>query len=113
MTRPMPTLTPKQREEALRKASITRKERAELKAKLANGSITLKDALTKKKYVDNQALYNMRVIDVLRTQPGIGPAKATKIMAELDIAERKRLKGLGPRQRERLIDYAGENFSRA
>ncbi|MFT4123922.1 MAG: guanylate kinase, partial [Microbacteriaceae bacterium] len=44
----------------------------------------------------------LRVRDLLLSIPGVGPRKTTRVMAELGIAEAKRLGGLGVRQRPRL-----------
>jgi hypothetical protein len=46
----------------------------------------------------------MRVSEVLEAMPAYGPVKARSLMEELDIATSRRLRGLGPRQRERLLE---------
>lgn len=46
----------------------------------------------------------MKVSTLIETLPGYGKAKAEKIMAELKIAESRRLKGLGERQEAALLD---------
>jgi hypothetical protein len=35
--------------------------------------------------------------------PAYGPVKARRLMGELDIAPTRRIRGLGPRQREALL----------
>ena len=49
----------------------------------------------------------MKAITLIETLPGYGKAKAEKIMKELDIAESRRLKGLGERQRKALLERLG------
>ena len=46
----------------------------------------------------------MKVANLIETMPGYGKAKAEKIMAELKIAESRRLRGLGERQLSALLD---------
>lgn len=47
----------------------------------------------------------LRVRELLTSMPGIGPTRAARIMAELGIAESKRVGGLGVRQRRTLGDW--------
>ena len=44
----------------------------------------------------------MKVSTLIETLPGYGKAKAEKIMKELQIAESRRLRGLGERQQVAL-----------
>jgi hypothetical protein len=43
---PLPVLTDEQRKQALEKAAIARKKRAELKGQLKSGKLTLRDVLS-------------------------------------------------------------------
>ena len=45
-----------------------------------------------------------RVEYALRYIYGVGPARARRVMDELDIADSRRLRGLGPRQRAALLE---------
>jgi len=49
----------------------------------------------------------LRVRELLTSIPGLGPARADRALDRLEISPRKRLGGLGARQRERLSDYLG------
>jgi len=40
---------------------------------------------------------------VLEALPGVGKVRARKIMERLDISASRRVKGLGPKQRESLL----------
>ena len=53
---------------------------------------------------DDPVVGRMKVSTLIETLPGYGKAKAEKIMAELKIAESRRLKGLGERQEAALLD---------
>ena len=46
----------------------------------------------------------MKVSALIESLPGYGKAKATKIMDELGISPNRRVKGLGERQRENLLE---------
>ena len=96
----LPTLTPEQREQALKKAQEARSERSAALAGLKNGSITLFDFLTS----DNEVLRRTRVTQVLRALPGVGKVRATRLMEEARIDANRRVSGLGPVQRATLED---------
>jgi hypothetical protein len=97
----VPKLDPAQRQAALAKAAEARRIRAELKQMLKAGEVSLRDVLDRSGSAD--ALAKMRVSDVLEAMPAYGPVKARELMERLDIAPSRRLRGLGPRQRERLL----------
>ena len=97
----IPQLTPEQRAAALEQAKKARTERAKIREDLKAGKITLKSVLAKK---DDPIVGRMKVSTLIETLPGYGKAKAQKIMAELKIAESRRLKGLGERQEAALLE---------
>ena len=97
----LPDLDPETRAAALAKAAEARRIRAELKQMLKSGEVTLRQVLDQSGNSD--ALAKMRVIDVISAMPAYGPVKARRLMEELDIAPTRRLRGLGPRQREGLL----------
>ncbi len=47
----------------------------------------------------------LRVRELLTSIPGLGPTRVAKIMAELEISDKKRVGGLGARQRVKFRDY--------
>jgi hypothetical protein len=96
-----PALTPEQRQAALQKAAECRRQRAEIKAKLKQGSLSL-DELFEQATRDD-ALAKLKVVSVLESMPGVGKVQARRIMVELDISESRRLRGLGRNQREGLL----------
>lgn len=96
-----PKLTPEQRARALEKAAAARKDRAALKQALKEGSLTLPDLLARA--ATDDAAGGIKVSAVLTSLPGLGKVKAQRLMESLGIAESRRLRGLGAKQREALI----------
>ena len=96
----LPQLTDEQRKEALEKAAQARHERAELREKIKSGKVTLEEVLDS----DDPIANRMKDSALIESLPGYGKAKAAKIMDELGISASRRVKGLGARQREQLIE---------
>lgn len=101
----LPQLSDEQRKEALEKAAKVRKARAELREQLKSGKVTLAEVLSR---VDDPTVGRMKVSSLIESLPGYGKAKAAKLMDELDISESRRVKGLGTRQREELLERLGQ-----
>jgi hypothetical protein len=95
-----PPLTEEQRRQALEKAGIARRKRAELKEQLKNGQTTL-GALIER--TADEVVGKMKVSTVLESLPGVGRVRARKIMERLDISESRRMRGLGAKQKENLL----------
>ena len=100
----IPELSAEARAAALEKAKAARIKRAAVREDLKNGEISLQDVLGMK---DDEIVGRMKVSTLIETLPGYGKAKAEKIMAELKIAESRRLKGLGERQEAALLERLG------
>ena len=96
----LPTLTDEQRKAALEKAAQARHARAELREKVKTGKVSLKEVLDSTDPVAER----MKVSALIESLPGYGKAKAAKIMDELGISATRRVKGLGARQREQLLE---------
>ncbi len=101
----LPKLTDEQRKAALAKAAEARKARAELKADLKRGATNLKEVLEKAE--TDVIIGKTRVKTLLEALPKVGKVKAAEIMAELEIAESRKIKGLGERQRQALLERFG------
>ena len=97
----LPVLTPEQRQQALEKAAIARKKRAELKGELKSGKKSLKDVLDRS---GDDIVGKMKVSNVLESLPGVGKVKARRTMEEIGISETRRVRGLGEQQRAKLLD---------
>lgn len=96
-----PPLTEEQRRQALQKAAIARRKRAELKEQLKSGRTTLSELLERTQGDD--VVGKMKVSTVLESLPGVGRVRARKIMERLDISESRRMRGLGAKQKENLL----------
>ena len=98
---PLPTLTEEQRKAALEKAAEARRARAELKGQLKNGTLKLKDVLARS---SEDVIGKMKVSAVLEALPGVGKVRARKIMERLEISTSRRVRGLGAKQRDALLE---------
>lgn len=94
--------TDAQRKVAVEKSNAIRRERVEMKRKVKDGELALEELLDR---IDEPAVGRIRVYDALRSLPGVGTAKAERLMDALGISRSRRLQGLGVRQRESLSAY--------
>ena len=97
----IPQLSPEERKAALEKAKAARIKRAEVREKLKAGALSVKQILDMK---DDPIIGRMKVSTLIETLPGYGKAKSEKIMNELQIADSRRLRGLGERQLAALLE---------
>ena len=97
-----PELTKEQRAAALAKAAEARQVRAELKHLLKTGSVTFPELLERAE--DDPIVAGMKVYAVLSSLPGTGKVKAKRLMEGHAIAESRRIRGLGQRQRAALLE---------
>ena len=102
---PLPALTPEQRSAALEKAAAARRARAEVKNRLKYSSGVLSEVIEQGRTDD--VIGKLKVLSLLESLPGIGKVKARAIMAEVGIAESRRVRGLGPHQAAALIERFG------
>lgn len=98
-----PQLTPEQRAAALAKAAEARAARAEIKARLKMGSMSLAEALES----DDVNVGKLKVVSLLESLPGVGKVKARKVMEDVEIADNRRVQGLGAQQKQKLLDLLG------
>lgn len=98
-----PQLTDAQRQAALVKAAEARRARAEMKELLRTGSLSLTDVFERAE--DDQIVASTKVFAVLVSLPGFGKIKAKRLMEDLGIAENRRVRGLGDRQRAKLLEF--------
>ena len=92
----LPELTPEQRQAALDKAAASRRERAEVKNRLKHSGASILDVLREGQV--NDVIGKMRVVDLLQSMPGLGKVRARQLMERLNIAESRRVRGLGTKQ---------------
>lgn len=98
-----PQLTPEQRAAALAKAAEARSARADIKARLKMGSMSLLEALDS----DDPNVGKLKVVALLESLPGVGKVKARRVMEDIGIADNRRVQGLGAQQRAALLDQLG------
>ncbi|MDN5789684.1 MAG: 30S ribosomal protein S13 [Micrococcales bacterium] len=97
----LPPLTPEQRAAALAKAATARRERAAVKNRLKHSRGSLAEVI---EYGKTDAIIGkMKVTELLESMPGVGRVRARTIMADLGIAESRRLRGLGDNQIAALL----------
>ncbi len=98
-----PSLTPEERRAALDKAAAARKKRAEVKEQLKERRLTLAELFQRSEH--DEVLGKLKVVSMLESMPQTGKVKARRLMQELDISESRRLRGLGPNQKKKLLDH--------
>lgn len=98
-----PQLTPEQRAAALVKAGEARVARAKIKARLKMGSMTLADVLES----DDNNVGKLKVVSMLESLPGVGKVKARRVMEDVEIADNRRVQGLGRQQKLKLLEILG------
>lgn len=90
--------------EALEKAAKARAERSEAKRALKARELDPLEAM------EMPIMQRLVVSDFFKALPGIGEAKAAKLMVRFGVSPRKRVGGLGRNQREGIIDYLKESY---
>jgi hypothetical protein len=100
-----PQLSEDQRARALARAAEARRIRAEVKELLKTGSMTFGELLAQAEADD--LVGGLKVESVLSSMPGTGKVKAKRMMEEHGIADNRRLRGLGERQRAALLEAFG------
>lgn len=98
---PLPDLDDEARRQALKRAAEARKVRAEMKQQLKAGEVGLEQVLARADSDDT--IGRTKVSAVLEAMPKVGKVRARRIMEHLDISPSRRLRGLGAKQRERLL----------
>ena len=100
----IPQLSEEDRKAALEKAKASRTKRAEIREKLKDGKLSLKQVLDMR---DDEIVGRMKVSTLIETLPGYGKTKTERVMEELRIAPSRRLRGLGERQLKDLLERLG------
>ena len=92
----IPQLTTEQLEAARAAATEARRKRADLKSKVRSGDLSLGQAL--ETAAGDDVLAHVKVVDLLKALPRVGEKRAGMVMARLDIAPNRRIRGLGRHQ---------------
>ena len=104
-----PKLTDAQRQAALEKAAEARRVRAEVKEQLKTGNMTLNQLFDRAD--KDEMVAKLKVLALLEALPGVGKVKARRTMEEIGIADSRRVQGLGPQQRTKLLETFGNGAS--
>ncbi len=94
-----------QRSASLREANEVRTRRAVLKAAIASGRITLAEALT----ADHDWTRTMRVVDLLRATPGLGPDRVRRARVAGKFGPSLTLENFCHRRRQELLAWLSVN----
>jgi hypothetical protein len=96
-----PQLTEEQRRKALEKAAEARRARAEVKELLKTGSLRLSELFERAETDD--VIAGLKVESLIAAMPGTGKIKAKRLMESVGIADNRRIRGLGSKQKEALL----------
>ena len=103
-------LTSEERIVALEEARKLRALRAAIRAEIAGGKRTAASVLDPQTWTStnpdtHRALKGMRVRAFLTSLNGIGPKRAEQAIDDCNIDPKRKLGGLGPQQRARLLEW--------
>lgn len=101
----LPPQTEESRNAALAKAGAARRERAEMKQLLQTGTLTLAEVFDRAE--ENDIIAGTRIVAVINSLPGVGMVKTIRTLEDLGIADNRRIRGLGSRQKAALLDLFG------
>lgn len=102
----VPVISSDKRRATIERARTIRSEMSNVQIDVANGSLTLADALNTK---DTEAAVNrLYVVKLLESLPEVGKVRARRVMSEIGIAEKCRVLDLKPSQRALLIAKLGQ-----
>jgi len=102
-------LTDAERAEAREKATAARTVRADIKARLKTGKLSVADVIENPDGDD--AVGRLKVLDLLKALPGVGEVRAAGIMTEVGIAATRRVRGLGIHQRTALVRHLAQHHA--
>lgn len=92
----LPAQTPEARQQALDKAAAARAARAIVRHRLKFAGASITEVMLAGQGDD--AIGRMKVTALLESMPGIGKVRSREIMAEVGVAENRRVRGLGVQQ---------------
>lgn len=90
---------------AARAAIVARRARATIKRDIAVRARTALDVAQQAWDDPASTEAGLRVTELLTSVPQLGPARSARVMLDLGISDKKRVGGLGARQRDRLRGY--------
>ena len=94
------------RKGTIAKALAMRTEMNDVRARLANSSLSLADALLTTD--PDSATSRLYVVKLLESLPGVGKVQARRVMSEIGITEKFRVAELGANHRTALLKVFGQ-----
>jgi S13-like protein len=88
-----------QRRRALEQANRVRSARARVKHDITSGMVSVAEVVERRP----DELATMTIGELLRSQPGWGPTRCSRLLRSLDISEGRTLGALTERQRRQLV----------
>jgi hypothetical protein len=104
---PLPPLSDEDRRAALAKAAEARRERALVKHRLKQSTVSLTEVIDEGRR--DEVVGKMKVAALLASMPGVGKVRAQAIMDRLAISPTRRVRGLGDNQIAALKREFGES----
>ena len=95
-------MTDEERAAALAKAGAARRARAEMKELLSTGSMTLAEVFATAE--EDDIIAGTKIYPVVVAMPGMGKVTTKRLFEEHGISETRRIRGLGSRQKQLLVD---------
>ena len=108
----MPSMPVVDRVAASQAAIAARRARADIKRSISTGTRTALDVFTVARIDPDSSEAHLRVTDFLKSMPGVGDVKVSRIMSDFGISERKRLGFLGQRQTHAVNEFLRERARR-
>jgi hypothetical protein len=96
-----PALTDEQRRDAYDRSLALRRARAEVKDGLAQSDVPAEFLAW---VWDKEPVQGMQVVDLLTAMRGTGPLKAARLLSAAKIKPNRKVRGVGPRQRDALFE---------
>ena len=102
----LPEMSDEQRAAALVKAGEARRARAEMKELLSTGSMTLAEVFEQAE--EDDVIAGTKIYPVIVALPGMGKVSTKRLFEEHGISETRRIRGLGHRQKQLLVDLMAD-----
>ena len=102
----LPAQTPEARQHALDKPAEARHARALVRHRLKFAGASITEVMLAGQADD--AIGRMKVTALLESMPGVGNVRARELMAEVGVAENRRVRGLGVQQMRAIARHFEE-----
>jgi len=90
------------RKSVIAHAYSLRCEMSQILLKISDGTLKLSDVLIEN--ADHDATKRLYIVKALEAIQSVGKVKARRLMADLEITEKRRIEGLTPNERQALLE---------